>query len=251
MGSIATIGGMRAATMSFRPRLLPTIAALAGLALTVSASLWQFGRGQDKDHIVSRSAASMAGPPLRLGLELTAEQAIRFQRIAVRGEFLADQPVFLDNQARGTVPGYNVFMPLRITGGTAHVLVKRGWTPAPGERTTEPVVSTPPGEIEIEGLALPPNSRFLELSSQTQAGRIWQNVTLERVALMSGLTFHPLILEQHNPIDDALVRDWPAPASGSAKHYGYAFQWGAMAVLVLILYVVLNVRRNPASPPAA
>ena len=97
-------------------------------------------------------------------------------------------------------------------------------------------------------IALPPNSRFLELSSDTRVGRVWQNVTLERVAAATRLEFQPLILEQSSALDDGLVRDWPRPASGSAKHYGYAFQWGAMAVLIVIFYVVLHVRAKPQTP---
>jgi surfeit locus 1 family protein len=36
---------------------------------------------------------------------------------------------------------------------------------------------------------------------------------------------------------DQLVRNWPAPATGVAKHHGYAFQWFALSALVVILYV--------------
>ncbi len=192
----------------------------------------------------------MADPPMNVGLQPLAEHSVRFRRVTVRGELLPDRAVFLDNQAHGATPGYIVFMPLRIAGSTMHVLVKRGWIAAPDDRAKEPRVPTPTGEVEIEGLALPPTSRFLELSAQSHAGRVWQNVTLERIARESGLTFQPLILEQHSSADDGLERTWSPPSSGSAKHYGYAFQWGAMAVLIIILFVVLNVRRNASPPPA-
>ncbi len=37
--------------------------------------------------------------------------------------------------------------------------------------------------------------------------------------------------------NDELLRDWPAPDLGLQKHYGYAFQWFALAALILCLYV--------------
>lgn len=237
--------------LAFRPRLGLTIVALAGLGLTVSACLWQYGRGQEKDRIAARMAIDAAGARFELGAQPVEEATVRFRRVSVRGEFLADALVLLDNQVRGTAPGYVVFMPLRIAGTSMHVLVKRGWLAAPQDRMLEPAVRTPSGEIAVEGLALPPNSKFLELSADTHAGRVWQNVTLERVAAATRLEFQPLILEQSSVLDDGLERAWPKPASGSAKHYGYAFQWGAMAVLIVIFYVVLHVRAKPETPPAA
>jgi surfeit locus 1 family protein len=182
--------------LAFRPRFGPTVLALLGLALTLSACLWQYGRGQEKDRIAARMADDAAGARFELGAQPVNESAVRFLRVSARGEFLTDALLFLDNQARGPVPGYVVFMPLRIAGSPMHVLVKRGWVAAPQDRNVEPVISTPGGNVTVEGLALPPNSRFLELSSDTRVGRVWQNVTLERVAAATRLEFQPLILEQ-------------------------------------------------------
>jgi len=36
---------------------------------------------------------------------------------------------------------------------------------------------------------------------------------------------------------DGLLRHWPAPAFDVHKHYGYAFQWFALAALITGLYV--------------
>ncbi|RPI01614.1 MAG: SURF1 family protein [Zetaproteobacteria bacterium] len=228
---------------SFRPRAWPTIVALLGLGLTMWACWWQYGRGLEKDRIEAQLAAADDRVLVTLGAQPIAEEAIRYRRIGVRGEFLSEAAVFLDNQVRGTTPGLVVFMPLRLTDSNMHVLVKRGWMAAPVNRAIEPSVRTPAGTVDVAGTALPPNSRFLELSSESQAGRVWQNVTLERMVAATHLDFQPLILEQTSDLDDGLVRNWPRPARGSAKHYGYALQWGAMALTIVVLYVVLNVRR--------
>jgi surfeit locus 1 family protein len=139
-----------------------------------------------------------------------------------------------------------VYTPLQLDGSALHVLVKRGWVAAPLDRSRLPDVATPDGPVVVDGLALAPNSRFLELSPQASVdGAVWQNVTVDRVAQATGLAFQPIVLEQHSPAPDGLLRDWPTPVAASSKHYGYAFQWGAMAVTIVVLDVVFLVRRRP------
>jgi surfeit locus 1 family protein len=41
-----------------------------------------------------------------------------------------------------------------------------------------------------------------------------------------------------------LVRDWPRAESGAEKNDSYALQWYALAVLSVILFFVLNVKRG-------
>ena len=44
-------------------------------------------------------------------------------------------------------------------------------------------------------------------------------------------------LQQIGGPSEGLQRDWPAPALGVERHYGYAFQWFGLSALVAILYV--------------
>lgn len=248
MGRSPTIEAPEAMALTFHPRPVPTVATMLGLALTLSACYWQYGRGLEKDRIEQERRAADDGARIALSAEPVTESSVHYRRVTAHGAFVPEATVFLDNQVRGSAPGVVVFTPLRLGESNVHVLVKRGWIQAPVDRSSEPSVATPSGEVDVEGTALPPNSRFLELSPSTQEGRLWQNVTLERVSTATRLPFQPLILEQSNELGDGLIRDWPRPAHGSAKHYGYAFQWGAMAITILILFVILNVRRKP-SPP--
>ena len=47
------------------------------------------------------------------------------------------------------------------------------------------------------------------------------------------------VLQQDSPglAADGLLRHWPAPAADVQKHYGYAFQWFAIAAGIVFLYV--------------
>lgn len=223
--------------------LLLVLATLVGLVITGAAGVWQFQRGLEKDRISEEAARATEATPVTIGAQRVVEQALRFRRIRAVGQFVPGSTILLDNQMHGSRPGYLVFTALRLNDG-GHVVVKRGWIAGSPDRRKLPDIVTPEGEVEITGVALPPNRRALELSSDVLSKPVWQNVTVERYTARFGLEYQPIILEQHGDAADDLVREWPQPAIGSAKNYGYAFQWGAMFILILGLHVYFYIRRR-------
>ena len=53
----------------------------------------------------------------------------------------------------------------------------------------------------------------------------------------TGLSLLPVSVQQVGVLADGLQRDWPQPATGVDKHYGYATQWFGLSGLIAILYV--------------
>jgi cytochrome oxidase assembly protein ShyY1 len=72
---------------------------------------------------------------------------------------------------------------------------------------------------------------------------VWQNLVLDRYREWSKLELQPIVIQQTSPAADGLVREWGPPDAGADRHRGYALQWFALAVLALLLYVVLNLKR--------
>ena len=91
-----------------------------------------------------------------------------------------------------------------------------------------------------------PTARFVELSKDAavQEGKVWQNLTLERFHQWSGLQLQPVVMQQTSDTKDGLERAWEPPNLGADKHRSYALQWYSMAALILVLYVVLNFRKQ-------
>ncbi|MFN8909964.1 MAG: SURF1 family protein [Betaproteobacteria bacterium] len=232
--------------------LFPLLAAAAVVSLTVSAAFWQLSRGREKDRMAADIEAANAAVSMALGDSLVTEASARFRRVVAIGRFEPRALVLADNQVQRQRAGYHVYMPLLLSGSNRAVLVNRGWIAAGPDRGVLPTIATPQDEVRIEGIALPANRRFVELSSEAPRGPVWQNVTLERFAAAHPMALHGFVLEQHGgALDDGLVRDWPRPESGAAKHYGYAFQWAALSVLTIFLTVFFHVRRSlPETPPA-
>ena len=227
----------------FQLRPVTTLAATVGIALTLALANWQLGRAHEKEARAARLAALAKDPPVSLAATEVRAEDVEWRQVTARGRFEPKYGVLIDNRVRRGVAGYHVVMPLDAGGGR-HVLVNRGWVAGNPDRARLPEVRTPPDTVEVTGLAVVPGRRFLELSSRVTEGRVWQNLTLERYREAFSLQLQPVMLQQESPLDDGLAREWDPPDLGVDKHYGYAFQWLALAATILVFYLVTHVRRR-------
>jgi surfeit locus 1 family protein len=234
------------ASLRFKPALVPTAAALLGIVITALLGDWQLNRAAYKAELQARVNEAQRLPALPIGSAPVDAEAILYHNVTARGTFDAERTVYIDNRLHQGVAGYFIVSPLKIAGGERYLLVERGWIAAGRDRRQLPVVPTPAGEIELAGVAVPGNPRVFELSQQVSADKVWQNLTVDRYRNRFGLELQPVIVQQHSDAGDGLVRDWQIPSVGIDRHRGYALQWFSIALAILILYVVLNVRRNSA-----
>lgn len=225
---------------SFRPRAWA--AALAALACGAGIALgnWQAERAEGKRARGAELERALREPPLALARGPIDARAYAMRRVAARGRFVGEHTVYLDNKLRRGRAGYEVVTPLKLNG--AHVLVNRGWVPAPARRERLPEVPTPAGEVEVAGLALERLPRALPLGAEA-SGRLRQNLELEAFGKETGLELLPIVIEQHSPAPDGLLREWPQPQSGVPMHESYALQWYSLAALAVILFLALSFRR--------
>jgi surfeit locus 1 family protein len=231
---------------NFRPGLWPSLGALLLISLTVSLGNWQIRRAEEKAELGRRIDEGLRNAPLAVPREPMAAEPFELNRVQVRGEFAGRHTLFLDNKVYRGVAGYQVLTPLRIEGSEMHVLVNRGWVAGAGRRDVLPAIKTPSGSQHIEGIAIVPSGRFVELSSREEPGPVVQNLLVSRIAERTGLGFQPVVIQQTSAADDGLVREWQRPDTGTDKHRGYALQWYSLALLTALLYVGLNLKRRAA-----
>src|SRR6266581_1706550 len=173
------MNGIRIGERVFRPGLATSVAAAAFIALTVSLGNWQTRRAEEK-----------------LELSRKIEQSNREPVLSIPStRFVARATLFLDNKVLRGVAGYHVLTPLALEGGDLHVLVDRGWIPA-GDRSRLPSVPTPEGLQTIEGIAVVPSRRYIELAPEAASSPLRQNLVLEREEKRLALKLQPFVIEQ-------------------------------------------------------
>ena len=229
---------------NFRPTWWGGALAAAGCAAFIALGNWQTHRAQEKRVLAAKVDAALAAPPLKLPARQVQAAEFALRRVVAQGEFVPAHTVFLDNKIHQGRIGYEVVTPLRITGGTLHVLVDRGWTPAGPRREVLPQVATPAGEQRIEGLALTRLPHAFEPFARKPQGRVQQNLELGEFSRVSGLALLPLVIEQRSDTPDGLVREWPRPDYGAERNESYALQWYLFAGLALVLFVVHSYREG-------
>jgi surfeit locus 1 family protein len=241
-----------------RARLAWGVAALAFATLTCTAGVWQLSRAHRKLAFEAQVAERGAMPPLpagQLARDAAAGELQAQRHIVLTGEWDAPHTIYLMNRSMDERSGFYVTTPLRLPDGTA-VLVQRGWIARDdADPTKAPPVATPPGPVTVRGHVAPWPSHWIELGHLSK-GAVRQNLELAPFSAESGLALRPVTVAedaQAGNASDGLRRDWPAPTAGVsiATHYGYAFQWFAMAATVLVLYVFfqfIRPRRHASLP---
>ena len=229
---------------------LITVAAVLATLATLSLGQWQLNRAAEKraiqeqrDQQGERSALDNAA---FMALSNPLEELHR--PVQLKGHWLADQTVFLDNRQMNAKPGLYVITPLKIEGSSAVVVVQRGWIARNFEdRTQLPKVRTPTGTVVVEGRIAPPPSKLYEMGGP-DSGVIRQNLDLSLFSTETGLPLLSMSIQQSGAASDGLLREWPVVGTGVEKHYGYAFQWFALSALIALLYVWFQIVRRFFSP---
>ncbi|HSH08700.1 MAG TPA: SURF1 family protein [Burkholderiales bacterium] len=236
---VMTVGGRR-----FQPlwRWLPI--ALVGVVVFVALGNWQLRRAEERRALAAAHRTALEAAPVTLPAQPVDAAAYALRRVVAHGHFIPAQTIYLDNRIRQGRVGYEIVTPLRLSGSALHVAILRGWIAGTGSRSALPRVATPEGEQRIEGIALLTIPQRFEPEGAQPEGRVWQNLSVARVAAATRLAFQPLLLEQRSEVDDGLSRDWPQRGAGAEKNENYALQWFSLAALCVVLWLVLSFRRD-------
>ncbi|VVE11115.1 SURF1 family protein [Pandoraea pneumonica] len=231
-------------------RPVPALLIVLGVALTASLGVWQFDRAHMRLARQALIEQAEHAPVIEFERGPNAKtytlDDVANRRVRVTGHFLQNRVVYLDNRPRNELPGFYVVMALQVTPDRV-VLVNRGWLPRDlRDRAAIMPYATPAGDVTIEGIAQPDPSRAFELGHGGSAAgmMIRQNLDVNDYAHETGLPLQPFVIMQSNDTGDHLLRDWPAPASGADRNYGYMAQWFGMSLILALLGLRLAYKRG-------
>ncbi|MGN8259272.1 SURF1 family protein [Pseudomonas sp. SMSB3] len=222
---------------TFRPGWLPTLLVLAMLPGLIALGCWQLGRAEQKRLLLATYAERRIATPLD-ATQLSSEQDQAYLRVRLYGHFDAEHSVLLDNRMRDGQAGVELLQAFHDQASDVWLLINRGWLAWPDRRI--PVqFKTPVEALELDASVYVTPGRAFVLRPDA-AGAQWPHVlnALEPGALWQQLERHGFAHELRLEPGPAAYRvDWPLVAMGPEKHLGYAVQWFALAITLLLLYL--------------
>lgn len=247
---------MRLGKYRFAPPVWGVLVLLVVVGLFCSLGAWQIQRGEAKASMLAqqRAAGKAEARPLAPALAVASRrdepmQALYGHRYRITGRVDGSQQILLDNQVFDERVGYRVWTPVVLDDGR-RVLVDRGWVAlGPGGRSSPPDPDAPEGRVKMTGRlrGLPqPGLQLSAAQACDQQGwpRVLNFPRIEQVRCqyMSPVVDGLLLLDEND--SRGFARDWGAQFERMppVRHYGYALQWFAMAIAVMIIFVVVNLK---------
>lgn len=223
--------------------------ALTALAVASFGGLggWQLHRAEEKRAFFAAFDAPAGAGTLAAPVADGEAPALPFAFIRLEGAYDGAHQLLLDARVREGRNGYEVLTPLRTAEGT--VLVNRGWIAASPRRDELPEVGVSDARRAITGrltrLPVPGWRSGTAAPTDTRWPRRLLYPTAGEVSRALGYRVHDyqLLLAPGEP--DGYVRDWRPSVMRPEQHLAYAFQWFALALAVIIVFVVVNLARTP------
>ncbi|WP_417445770.1 SURF1 family protein [Kangiella sp.] len=239
----------------FAPTLIPTIAFLLLLPVLLRLGVWQLDRAEEKRQLIANLEAKSSEQSISL------EQALQLDnpdqtKVTVAGQPVSDVYLVVDNQKHEGRLGYEVYALWQTESGSSgklpkYILVSRGWLPRRDFYEKVPDIH------KFTDNQLSGQLYFSKGSNQVVAQNAqWQKFddawligqfdleTLAEKAGEIGYYTAPFVVRQQADPGSPFVRQWELVASPPEKHIAYAVQWFGMALVLIILFIVLNLKRE-------
>jgi len=232
----------------FSPRPLASLATLVVLPLLLLLGFWQLHRADVKREILAQYETNSAVVPVVAHSKFIEPYPKQYQHISIRGNFVPAQQILLDNRFNAHRAGFDVLTPFKLENSDTYILVNRGWVPRHRSRNLVPSIDTPKEKqiITLSGYLNYPGQHTLLLGQNIENSKagvtIVQILQLDEIGELLQRPLYPfvLLLEEKQPY--GFVREWTPVVMGPDMHTGYAVQWFALAISLLIIYIVVNLK---------
>ncbi|OMH30286.1 SURF1 family protein [Motiliproteus sp. MSK22-1] len=248
----------------FSPHWILTAVVGLLVAVFVYLGLWQLERAEQKQQLAETLTLRQQQKPLALIDDMLLEesnlqepsdpenfaQKLEYRQLKVEGEFLPEKSVLIENRKHRGKTGFHVITPFLLSKGEHILLINRGWVKA-GPELSIPQFDTPSGTLQLIGTVSIPSPPVLDLTDSDQSGTAvtgsiqrWPFFTLERYQQWSGGDIYPLVLLLSPESQGGFTRQWPKPQVDPSMHIGYALQWFAFALIVILIWLKLSMKKR-------
>ncbi len=240
---------MKLGSRIFAPRLFTTSLIVVMLVVLVSLGRWQLQRADQKRALYD---AFDKGADATLAVDRRTLALPRYQHVEAQGSYDASRQILIDNMTdMNGHAGYFVITPFALRSG-GWLLVNRGWVPVGGSRAELPLVDvsgaprsirgradrlpTPGIQLGSRAVLAPPYPIVANFPSHGEIERLLPDASWARAADL-------VLLDADQP--DGYVRQWQPPGFPPLRNVAYAVQWFGLALALVVIYLVTNLRRAP------
>ncbi|HEX5340565.1 MAG TPA: SURF1 family protein [Gammaproteobacteria bacterium] len=241
---------MKSGKWRFHPTLWPTLAALVMFAVLIRLGIWQLHRADYKRALLQQYTQAEKQPPLDFNQALVAAPAAlsRYRHVVVHGHYDAARQILLQDMQHDQQIGYEVLTPFVLEPQQRMVMVDRGWLSKALGDTKAPPLPLDGNHREIRGVIGILPVPGIRLGKETVPPG-WPKILLypryQTLAKLYGAALAPQVILLDADQADGLVRDWrPDVGFPPVRHLAYALQWFALALALMVIWIVVNLKRG-------
>jgi cytochrome oxidase assembly protein ShyY1 len=209
-----------------------TLFVFALLPCLLALGVWQWHRADEKRLVQQQYAELQQRAPVDAAL--LPNPPANYTRVMLQGHYDNSRNWLLDNRVLNGRVGFEVLTPFVSVHGSV-VLVNRGWIIGDPARRVLPAIPSIDGQVTLSGHVYRPEIKAQIGGEQTAAWpRVIEQIDFAQIDNM----LPPWTLRLDATATGALQPEWPVVTGSPEKHVAYAVQWFAMAMVLLLMWVL-------------
>ena len=238
----------------FRPGLWATLCTALTLAVLIALGSWQVQRLHWKEGEITKRQARSSAPAIEFPAFTADLDEAEFHRVGVTGRFLHDSEFHLVARTHEGRVGVQIVTPMVTSRPAlrAPLMVNRGWVPIDRADPARRPESLPAGEVMLSGILRFPNPPGWFSPDNDPARNQWYWIDLsimtEAVGSRSEDAGHMVLYADLGSDPKALPIGGQVRIEARNDHLQYAITWYALAVVLLVIYLLFHLRREEVAP---
>jgi len=232
----------------FKPGLIPTIIFLLVLPVLLRLGFWQLDRAEEKRGLIELFKQQNEKAPLLIKDYIKLDEKLNYRTVQAAGKYNIEKQIFIDNKIHNGKTGVYVLTPFELKGSKYSILVNRGWVPMVIDRSALPAIKTPQQILTLSGKIKVLSKKPFTVGNQFQSNSGWpalmQWINIQEVEKISGMKLLPYIFLLDDKDSSGYVRNWKPVVMQPEKSTGYAVQWFSLALVLTIIYIVVNLKKK-------
>jgi len=232
----------------FKPGLVPTLVTLLILPVLIKLGFWQLDRAEEKRDLIELFKQQNELGPLHINDSIKFDSKLNYRSAQVEGNYNSEKQIFIDNKIYQGKTGVHVMTPFKLKNSEYSILVNRGWVPMAIDRSSLPKVETTAQFLTLSGKIKVSGKKPFMVGDQFQSNQGWpalmQWISFKDIESKSGLKLLPYIFLLDEKEQSGYVRNWKPVVMQPEKSTSYAVQWFALALALVIIYIVVNLKES-------